>query len=96
MDSFEMLESIITVQTRQSITQVFNVQRFANVPHVKPRLARLTLAFSKKLPNFKASIAFNIVYCNFVKTQGTLRRTPAMAAGVERNAWTIGDFVDAY
>jgi hypothetical protein len=96
MDSFEMLESIITVQTRQSITRVFNVQRFANVPHVKPRIARLTLAFSKELPNFKAAIGFNIVYYNFVKTQGTLRRAPAMAAGVERNAWTIGDFVDAY
>ena len=86
-----MLESIITVQTRQSITRVFNVQRFANVPHVKPRIARLTLAFSKELPNFKAAIGFNIVYYNFVKTQGTLRRAPAMAAGVERNAWTIGD-----
>jgi len=73
----------------------FNVQRFANVPHVKPRLARLTLAFSKELPNFKAAIAFNIAYYNFVKTHGTLRCTPAMAAGVERSAWTIGDCVDA-
>jgi 4'-phosphopantetheinyl transferase EntD len=35
------------------------------------RLARLTLAFSKKLANFKAAIALNIAYYNFVKTHGS-------------------------
>lgn len=59
------------------------------------RLARLTLAFSKKLENFKAAIALNVAYYNFVKTHRTLRCTPAMAAGVERSAWTVGDLVDA-
>jgi IS1 family transposase len=59
------------------------------------RLARLTLAFSKKLENFKAAIALNIAYYNFVKTHGTLRCTPAMAAGVESTAWTVGDLIDA-
>ncbi len=59
------------------------------------RLARLTLAFSKKLENFKAAIALNVAYYNLVKTHGTLRCTPAMAAGVERSAWTIEDLVNA-
>lgn len=59
------------------------------------RLARLTLAFSKKLPNFKAAIALNLAYYNFVKTHGTLRCTPAMAAGVESSAWTVADLVNA-
>jgi hypothetical protein len=59
------------------------------------RLARLTLAFSKKLENFKAAIALNIAYYNFVKTHGTLRCTPAMEAGIENSAWTVSDLVNA-
>lgn len=59
------------------------------------RLARLTLAFSKKLHNFKAAMALNLAYYNLVKTHGSLRCTPAMAAGVESSAWTVGDLVDA-
>lgn len=47
------------------------------------RLARLTLAFSKKLHNFKAAMSLNLAYYNLVKTHGSLRCTPAMAAGVE-------------
>lgn len=59
------------------------------------RLARLTLAFSKKLHNFKAAMALNLAYYNLVKTHGSLRMTPAMAAGIESSAWTVGDLVDA-
>jgi len=58
------------------------------------RLARLTLAFSKKLENFKAAIALHLAYYNFVKTHGSLRCTPAMAAGIERTHWTIADLVN--
>lgn len=57
------------------------------------RLARLTLAFSKKLPNFKAAIALHLAYYNFVKTHGTVRCTPAMAAGIESSHWTIADLL---
>jgi IS1 family transposase len=59
------------------------------------RLARLTLAFSKKLHNFKAAMALNLAYYNLVKTHGSLRCTPAMAAGVESSAWTVSDLVNA-
>jgi IS1 family transposase len=59
------------------------------------RLARLTLAFSKKLENFKAAIGLHLAYYNFVKTHSTVRCTPAMAAGVESSAWTVADLVDA-
>ena len=48
------------------------------------RLARLTLAFSKKLDNFKAMIALHLAYYNFVKTHGSLRCSPAMAAGMRK------------
>jgi hypothetical protein len=59
------------------------------------RLARLTLAFSKKLENFKAAIALHLAYYNFVKTHGSLRCTPAMEAGIEKSAWTVSDLVNA-
>lgn len=58
------------------------------------RLTRLTNAFSKKLDNFKAAAALHFAYYNFVKSHGTLKCTPAMAAGVTNNFWTVGDLVD--
>ena len=62
--------------------------------HMK-RLARLTYAFSKKLENFEAAVALNFAYYNLVRTHGTLKCTPAMAAGVERSFWTVADLVEA-
>lgn len=62
--------------------------------HVK-RLARLTLAFSKKLENFEAAVALHFAYYNLVKRHNTLRCTPAMAAGVERDFWSVGQLIEA-
>lgn len=58
------------------------------------RLTRLTNAFSKKLDNFKAAISLNFAYYNLVKTHGAIRCTPAMAAGVEKSAWTVAELVE--
>ncbi|HUE51539.1 MAG TPA: IS1 family transposase [Terriglobales bacterium] len=62
--------------------------------HVK-RLARLTLAFSKKLENFQAAVALHFAYYNFVRRHNTLRCTPAMAAGIERDFWSVDDLIEA-
>lgn len=59
------------------------------------RLTRLTYAFSKKRENFEAAVALHFAYYNFVKRHNSLRMTPAMAAGVERDFWTIGDLIEA-
>src|SRR5207253_6348724 len=59
------------------------------------RLTRLTLAFSTKLENFQAAVALHFAYYNLVKRHGTLRCTPAMAAGIEREFWSVGDLVEA-
>jgi IS1 family transposase len=59
------------------------------------RLTRLTLAFSKKRENFEAAVGLHFAYYNFVKRHNTLRCTPAMAAGVERDFWSVGDLVEA-
>lgn len=59
------------------------------------RLTRLTYAFSKKLENFEAAVALHFAYYNFVKTHGSLKCTPAMAADVEKSFLTVGDLVEA-
>jgi hypothetical protein len=59
------------------------------------RLTRLTYAFSKKLENFEAAVALHFAYYNFVKRHNTLRTTPAMAAGIERDFWTVGNLIEA-
>jgi IS1 family transposase len=59
------------------------------------RLTRLTLAFSKKRENFEAAVALHFAYYNFVKRHNTVRCTPAMAAGVERDFWSVGNLVEA-
>jgi len=57
------------------------------------RLTRLTLAFSKKRENFDAAVGLHFAYYNFVKRHNTLRCTPAMAAGVERDFWSVGQLI---
>jgi IS1 family transposase len=59
------------------------------------RLTRLTYAFSKKRENFEAAVALHFAYYNFVKRHITLRATPAMAAGIERDFWSVSDLVEA-
>ena len=59
------------------------------------RLTRLTYAFSKKLENFEAAVALHFAYYNLVRTHGTLKMTPAMAADVETSFWSVGDLVEA-
>jgi len=58
------------------------------------RLTRLSLGFSKKLENFKASMDLYFCFYNFVRTHRTIRCTPAMEAGVMKDALSIGDLVD--
>lgn len=59
------------------------------------RLTRLTLAFSKKFENFEAAVGLHFAYYNLVKRHGSLRMTPAMAAGIERDFWSVSDLLEA-
>jgi hypothetical protein len=40
------------------------------------------------------AMALHVMYYNFVRIHKTLRTTPAMAAGVTKRLWEIGDIVD--
>ncbi len=52
-------------------------------------LNRLTLAFSKKLENLRAAVAFWFWYYNFCWIHRSLRVTPAMAAGITDHVWEL-------
>lgn len=58
------------------------------------RFTRLTNAFSKKLENLKAALALHFCWYNFCRIHSTLRVTPAMAAGITEEIWTIESLVD--
>jgi hypothetical protein len=58
------------------------------------RYTRLTNAFSKKAEMLAYSIAITFMYHNFVRVHQTLGTTPAIAAGIANEKWTIGDMVD--
>lgn len=57
------------------------------------RFTRLTNGFSKKLANLKAMVAVYICYYNFCRIHGSLRVTPAMAAGVTDRVWRISELL---
>lgn len=57
------------------------------------RYTRLTNAFSKKYENHAAMVALNYFSYNFIRIHGTLRCTPAMAAGVTNKLWDVADLV---
>lgn len=57
------------------------------------RFTRLTNAFSKKVENHAHAVALHFMHYNFVRIHGSLRVTPAMAAGVTDRLWEIEDIV---
>lgn len=58
------------------------------------RLTRLTNAFSKKWENFVAAVSLNFCYYNFCMRHITIQTTPACAAGIEQNEWTVAELVE--
>ena len=57
------------------------------------RYTRLTNAFGRKIENHAAAVALYYFTYNFIKIHGTLRMTPAMAAGVTSRLCEVSDLV---
>jgi IS1 family transposase len=57
------------------------------------RLTRLTYAFSKKWENLDAALALHFAYYNFCRIHKTIRKTPAMAAGLTDHVWTLRELL---
>jgi IS1 family transposase len=68
---------------RQNLTMRMQMRRFT----------RLTNAFSKKVEMHAAAVALHFVWYNFVQIHGSLRVTPAMAAGVSDRVWEAEDVI---
>jgi IS1 family transposase len=68
---------------RSNLTMRMQVRRFT----------RLTNAFSKKIEMHNASVALHFFYYNFCQIHGSLRVTPATAAGVTDKLWSVDDII---
>jgi transposase-like protein/IS1 family transposase len=53
------------------------------------RLTRLTDAHSKKWQNHEAAMALFFAYYNFCRLHGTIKMTPAKAAGLTSETWSL-------
>jgi IS1 family transposase len=79
---------------RQNLTMRMNMRWFT----------RLTNAFSKKLENHAAAVAIHFMHYNFGRPHKsleitgedgkTIKRTPAMAAGIADHIWTAAEIVE--
>jgi hypothetical protein len=58
------------------------------------RMTRLTNAFSKKWANHEAMMNLYIGVYNFCKVHGTLKTTPAVAAGLTDHVWSIRELLE--
>ena len=59
------------------------------------RFTRLSNGFSRKKENLRAALALYFAYYNFVKFHKAVRMTPAMAAGIARKPWSLGELLAA-
>ena len=57
------------------------------------RFTRLTNAFSKKVEMHAGMVALHFMHYNFCQIHGSLRVTPAMAAGLTARVWSVSDLV---
>jgi IS1 family transposase len=58
------------------------------------RLTRLTDAHSKKWENHEAALALFFAYYNFCRVHMTLKSTPAKAAGLTMETWSVEKLLD--
>jgi hypothetical protein len=66
----------------------------ATIRHFVKRFARLTYCFSKTLDNLAAATALHFAYFNYCWRPRTTRITPAMAAGITQELWSVEDLYD--
>ena len=59
------------------------------------RMTRLTDAHSKKWENHNAAIGLFFAYYNFCRKHSTIKTTPAVAAGLTSEPWTVERLLEA-
>ena len=58
------------------------------------RFTRLTNGFSRKLVNHEAALGLYFAAYNFVMKHGTIKTTPAVAAGIASSQWTVAELIE--
>ena len=58
------------------------------------RMTRKTNAHSKKIQNHAHAVALHFLFYNFGRIHGSLRVTPAMAAGVADHVWSLEEILE--
>ncbi len=77
-----------------SLTTSHIERAFLTVRQELKRFQRKGLGYSKDLATHKAAVALHFGIYNFVRTHNTLKTTPAVAAGVELERWTLERVVE--
>ncbi len=80
----DMLTASTSHVERNNLTMRMGMRRFT----------RLTNAFSKKPENLKAAVALHFAYYNLARRHGTIKTTPARAAGVTDHIWSLRELVE--
>lgn len=93
----------IWVKFRVARGSWFSVRDRAGTSHVErkngtlrqwcKRQTRLTYAFSRSWDNLRAALALHFAYYNLCRIHGSLRITPAMAAGIADHVWTLEELI---
>ncbi|XXR84110.1 IS1 family transposase [Sorangium sp. So ce394] len=63
--------------------------------HINGRKRRLALSFSKSLRSHRAAVALSVATYNLTRVHASLRVSPAMAAGIVAELWSVEDMVRA-
>src|SRR5688500_15429600 len=58
------------------------------------RFTRLTNGFSRKVANHSAVLGLYFAHYNWVQKHGTIKTTPAVAAGVADQVWTTRELIE--
>jgi IS1 family transposase len=87
-------KSVVGSPDLESLTTSHIERAFLTVRQELKRYSRKTLAYSKDLAMHKAAVALHFGVYNFVRRHRTLGTTPAVAAGVEFEAWTLENVVE--
>ena len=69
---------------RQNLTMRMQMRRFT----------RLTNGFNKKVENLRYAVALHFMKYNFCRMHQTLKKTPAMAAGISDHIWKLKEIVE--
>ena len=59
------------------------------------RLVRRTLSFSKKIAFLEAAVSMHMAFYNYCWRHGTLKTSPAVAAGIVGKRWTLPQLYEA-